>query len=252
MNIIGVVIPFILAASLGAFTTLGHPAPRPAVCSLVPIATYRDTATTFFVGAGAPDTVLAGPGSTTVGRGAGHWGRATGRPIFGQVVRVGDALGGAASPALERAFARLGRREVVVVPWDYAPDCEPVPWGRSARWVETTEPGFFRARPRPESQWLEGRPVLDAYRADLEPYPHAVFFQRGYRGTDALKTGPSLTPDEYFGLYAVLPDQTQYASGSDSALTALAVWERAHPEVAKKYPAPRILDFARRFLERRR
>jgi hypothetical protein len=247
-----IVNPLIVAASLSAFSTLGRSVPRPTLCSVVPIAAYRDTATTFFVGVGDSDTVLAGQGSTKVGSGPGHWGRGTTRPIFGQVVRIGRQLGGAASDALERAFSRRGTREVIVVPWDYAPDCEPVPWGRSARWVESTQPGFFRVRLRPESQWVDGRPVLDAYRADLEPYPHGLFFQRGYRGTSALKTGPSLTPEEYFGLYAALPDQAQTARESDSAATALAVWEREHPELAKKYPAPQVLDFARRFLERRR
>jgi hypothetical protein len=241
-----------VGATLVAFATLGRAAARPTLCSLIPVAAYRDTATAFFVGVGAPDTVLAGQGSTKVGSGPGHWGRGTERPIFGQVVRVGHHLGGAASPALERAFSKTGTREVVIVPWDYAPDCEPVPWGRSARWVESGEPGFFRVRPRPESQWVAGRPVLDAYWADLQPYPHGLFFQRGYRGTSALKMGPSLTPEEYFQLYAALPDQAQTARESDSAVTALAVWERAHPELAKKYPAPQILDFARRFLERRR
>jgi hypothetical protein len=244
--------PVIAAASLVAVATLGRAAPRPALCSLVPVAAYRDTATTFFVGVGAPDTVLAGRGSTRVGGGPGHWGRGTERPIFGQVVRVGHHLGGAASSALERAFSKTGTREVVIVPWDYAPDCEPVPWGRSARWVDSTQSGFFRVRPRPESQWVDGRPVLDAYWADLQPYPHGLFFQHGYRGTSALKTGPSLTPEEYFGLYAALPDQVQAARESDSALTALAAWERAHPELAGKYPAPQILGFARRLVERRR
>jgi hypothetical protein len=244
--------PFIVTASLVALATLGRSTTRPVVCSVVPIASYRDTRTTFFVGVGAPDTILAGHGSTRVGVGSGHWGRGASRPIFGQVVRVGDQLGGAAAPALERAFGRIGRREVVIVPWDYAPDCEPVPWSRSARWVESTQPGFFRVRPRPESRWLGGRPVLDAYWADLQPYPHGLFFQHGYRGTDALRTGPSLTPEEYFGLYAVLPEPGEGARAADSALAALAVWERAHPELAAKYPAPQILDFARRFLERRR
>lgn len=239
-----------VAASLLTLAALGHSAPRPGLCSPVPIAVLRDTATTFFVGIGTPDTMLAGPGPVKFSTEPGHWGRGTARLIFGQVVRVTHHLGGAASAAVERAFRRLDTRDVVIVPWDYAPDCQPVPWRRSARWVEGTQPGFFRVRLRPESQWINGRPVLDAYRADLEPYPHGVFFQRGYRGTGALKTGPSLTPEEYFELYAALPDQGQAAREPDRSAASLDAWERAHPELAAKYPAPQILGFARRILER--
>lgn len=218
-------------------------------CSLVPVAVARDAGVTFLVGSAMPDTLLSGPGTVRHEPNPGHWGPPSERPIFGQVVRV-EGLGGSDSASLESAFRRLGVREVIVVPWDYDAGCQPVAWSRSARWVETASPGFYRLRVRPESHWIAGKPVLDAFAADLEPYPHGLFFQRGYRGTDALRRGPSLTPEEYFALYAVLPDRAQVARDPSSVIAALEAWERAHPAAAAKYPAPQILQYARRLLER--
>lgn len=218
-------------------------------CSLVPVATGRHHSVTFLVGRAQPDTLLAGPGTVRHEEAPGHWGRPQGGPIFGQVVRV-DRLGGNEAASLESAFRRLGVREVIVVPWDYDPACQPVAWGRSARWVESTEPGFFRLSVRPESLWVAGRPVLDAFAADLEPYPHALFFRRGYRGTDALRREPSLSPDEYFGLYGALPDQAEAARDPAGAVAALEAWARAHPELAAKYPAPQVLQYTQMYLNR--
>ena len=231
-----------------------NPLPR---CSVVPVAIWRDTATTFFVGTALGDTVRAGYGgfgrrlSAWLGLGgAGHWGNPTRRTIYGQVIRV-DERGGAGAAALDSAFNGSNPRELIVVPWDYGPSCKAVPWGRSARWVEAAGLGFYRTRLRPRSQWVGGRPVADAFRADLEPYPHGVFFQMGYRGTDALRTGPALTPAEYFALYAALPDEGQARRDPQGAAAALAAWERQHPERAQRYPASEILRLARFLLEPR-
>jgi hypothetical protein len=165
------------------------------------------------------------------------------------VIRV-DRLGGADSAVFEQAFARLGAREVVVVPWDYGPDCSPVIWGRSFRWVESGAPGFYRLRARPASKSASGRPVLDAFRADLEPYPHGVFFQRGYRGTHAVRTGPALTPAEYFTFYSALPSSAVARERPQEARAILDALERAYPELAARYPATASLQLARAILDR--
>jgi hypothetical protein len=230
-----------------ALTTAGA-APHP-ICSLVPVAVFRDTAVTYLVGAAVPDTAPAGLGATRPSEAGGHWGAGRARAVFGQVIRV-DRLAGADSAVLERAFMRLDAREVVVVPWDYGPDCRAVVWGRSFRWVETAAPGFYRLRPRPESEWTTGRPVLDAFRADLEPYPHGIFFQRGYRGTHAVRTGPALTPAEYFSLYSALPPSSVASERPQAARAILDAWERTHPDLAAKYPATAALQFARAILDR--
>jgi hypothetical protein len=172
--------------------------------------------------------------------------------VYGQVIGV-ERLAGAARETVERAFQRLGRREIVVVPWGYDAGCDPVPWGGSARWVTTDAPGFYTLRLRPRSEWAGERPTFDAFAADLEPYPHGRFFARGYRGTAAVRTGPSLTPEEYFSLYAALPDHETLRDpvrARASAIEALDAWEQAYPEAARKYPAPQILGSVRRTLTR--
>jgi hypothetical protein len=222
--------------------------PRP-ICSVKPVAIFRDTAATYLVGTAAPDTVAAGRGAIEPSEAAGHWSAGRSRPIFGQVIRV-DRLGGADSAVLEGAFARLGARQVVVVPWDYGPDCRAVIWGRSFRWVESREPGFYRLRARPVGESVSGRPVLDAFRADLEPYPHGIFFQRGYRGTAAVRTGPALTPAEYFTFYSALPSSTLVREKPQEARAILEAFQRTHPELAAKYPAKSALQHARAMLDR--
>jgi hypothetical protein len=222
--------------------------PRP-ICSPVPVAVFRDTAVTYLVGTATPDTLAAGLGSARPSADPGHWGAGRPRPVFGQVIRV-DRLGGADSALLERAFARLGTREVVVVPWDYGPDCSPVIWGRSFRWVEGGAPGFYRLRARPERESAGGRPVLDAFRADLEPYPHGIFFQRGYRGTHVVRTGPALTPAEYFTFYSGLPSSALAREKPQEARAMLEELQGRHPELTTKYPANYALQLARAMLDR--
>jgi hypothetical protein len=219
------------------------------ICSVVPVAVFRDSTTTFLVGTAVPDTVAVGLGATRPSEAGGHWGAGRARPVFGQVIRV-DRLGGADSAALEQAFARLGAREVVVVPWDYGPDCRPVIWGRSFRWVDSGAPGFYRLRARPGSDSASGRPVLDAFRADLEPYPHGVFFQRGYRGTNAVRSGAALTPGEYFTFYSALPASTVARERPQEARAILDALERTRPDLASRYPATATLRLARAILDR--
>jgi len=218
------------------------------VCSFVPVAIGRDTTATYFIGRAGTDTILTGPGTVSFEMRFGHWGRPSSRSIYGRVVRV-EQLGGNGRRALEAVFARRGIRDVVVVPWDYDPACQPVPWVGVAHWVETTQPGFYRVRLRAESLWVDGRPVLDAFRADMEPYPHGVFFQRGYRGTDALRNGPALTPREYFELYAALPDWGLMTRDPTNAAILMHAWERSHLALGRSYPAAEVLKQTRASLQ---
>ena len=216
-------------------------------CSPIPVAMFRDTTVTYLVGRPLPDTVAAGVGATLPSTDQGHWGTGRARPVFGQVIRV-DRLGGADSAALEMAFGRLGQREVVVVPWDYGPDCRPVIWGRSFRWVQSPAPGFYRLRARPAAASVNGRPVLDAFRADLEPYPHGIFFLRGYRGTDAAHADGALTPAEYLTFYSALPSYPAARENREEARVALDALERRYPDLISRYPASEALRFARAVL----
>jgi hypothetical protein len=242
----------LLALSAFALAFPRRPAAASRVCSRIPVAVGRDPATTYFTGRAMRDSVRTGPGTLREQAQAvgGHWGSGRSRTIFGQVVQV-EKLGGNGAPAIEAAFGRGGGREVIVVPWDYDPACQPVPWASTARWVASDEPGFYRVRVRAESLWVAGRPVLDAFFADMEPYPHGVFFQRGFRGMDALRRGPSLTPAEYFELFAALPDLSRATRDPAVAAAELDAWEREHPAIAHTFPAPDVLRITRMALQRR-
>lgn len=148
----------------------------------------------------------------------------------------------------ESTFVIRASREAVVVPWDYDPACQPVPWARSARWVTHAEPGFYRARPRPRAAWIQGRPTYDAFRADIEPYPHGKYFERGYRNTDSAQAPGALTPSEYFELYSALPASADAVRDPEAALARLLEWEASHPDQAKRFPATRVLSYARRVI----
>jgi hypothetical protein len=196
------------------------------------------------LGVATPDTVLAGHGAVEAGTGPGHWGPGGERPIHGQLIRV-ERFGGADSTTLARAFGEAGNRDVVIVPWDYDPACRTAIWSRGARWVPLDRPGTFTVRLRPRSHWAQGIPTFDAFMADIEPYPLGVFFQRGYRGTDALQTQPSLTAAQYLELYRALPNGQMLRDDPEGAAELVAAWERANPELAATYPAPQILDGVR-------
>jgi len=77
------------------------------------------------------------------------------RAIYGQRVRI-DQLGERARRALPP-----GVRDVVLVPWAYGPDCRPLPWSRSARWVTDTRSGVFAAQLRPREHWAGDVPTFD-------------------------------------------------------------------------------------------
>ena len=211
------------------------------LCSVAPLPYGRNPTVTYFVGVALPDTMLAGPGRVRPSRGGGHWGPGRERTIYGQLVRV-DTLGGVQAGDVRNAFGRRGSREVLIVPWDYDAGCEPTYWTGSARWVTPDLSGFYTVTPRPRREWVEDIPTFDAFSADLEPYPHGAFFRAGYRGTDALKTSPSLDARELFGLYNVLPVWEDIRHRDSTAFERVFEWARDNPELAARYPAQRIFE----------
>jgi hypothetical protein len=164
--------------------------------------------------------------------------------VYGQLVRI-DTLGGANAQLLRDAMSRLESRDVLVVPWDYDPGCEPTSWSGSARWVEAGLVGFYEVKLRSQKQWAGSRPTFDAFTADLEPYPHGPFFREGFRGTDALRTRFSLDARAMFRLYEVLPIWGEWEVDAP-VLESMERWARENPELARKYPADEILDMNRR------
>lgn len=237
---VAVAVPASSAGRLSLFAS-------PPLCSLVPLPYGRDPAVTYFVGVALPDTVLAGAGRVRPSRWGGHFGSGRERPVYGQLVRV-DTLGGIQASDIRDAFIANANHEVLLVPWDYDPSCGPTYWSRSARWVDTNLSGFYTVTPRSQRSWINGIPTFDVFAAGLEPYPHGAFFRAGYRGTDALRTSPSLTPREIFDLYEVLPIHQEVERRDSTAFARVAQWARNNPDLAAKYPATNILQL----LDRRR
>ncbi len=227
---------------------LGTPATSKVRCSLAPFSGFRSAHQTHFIGIAAPDTVEAGPGAVKFNLEAGHSGYPRPRLIYGQVVRI-ERIGGAHAEVLREHFARSSSREVILVPWDYDAGCKTSLWPGSTRWIKRDRPGFFTVTLRPQEYWVGGRPTFDAFMAALEPYPHGEFYRHGYRGTDALKTGPSLSAEEYYTLYEALPDGEEFRRDPREATKALRQWKREHPALARKYPATEILEDIQYLLE---
>lgn len=211
----------------------------PARCSIVALPIAREPGTTYVVATATSDT-LAAPrdGGPTDQR--DHLPPELRYTTHGQVVRVGR-VHGADSAALERAFARLGRREALVVPWEHDPGCQPMRWMQGARWAPVAAPAGYRLRLRPPATWVDGRPVLDALVASAQPYPFGILAPRP---PDA----PALTPGEYVALLAALPTWDDLRDRRAEAGRRLDAWERAHPALAARYPAVAILRNARAVL----
>lgn len=244
MRIVLALYLLVVALVAGLLTAHELPASAAGFCSIVPVAVFRDTSIAYFVATAQPDTIASGPGRVRASPHGGHRGPASNRAIYGQLVTI-QRLGGVAAQEAESAFARRESRQALVIPWDYDPSCQPVPWARSARWVTNPQPGFYRAHPRPRVEWIDGRPTYDVFRADIEPYPHGTYFGRGYRNADSARAPGALTASEYFDLYATLPTSVEATRDPEGALAQLAEWEARHPDQARRFPATRVLGFAR-------
>ena len=236
----------LLFAALGISVLIGEvhvvlPGDTSPLCSIIPTFDTRYPTVTAILGRALPETVLAGPGAVQpVVDAPGHWGRARNAPIYAQLVEV-EALEDADHQRIIAWMQQRNDPRVAVVPWDYAPDCRPVAWGRSARWVSDTSPGFYRVRLRDSTDWAEGRPTFDAFHADLSPYPHGAFYQRGFRGTGAVRDGEGLTGSELFDFYRQLPTPEERAARSSLAESRLNQWLAANPALRHRYPVPLAL-----------
>jgi len=130
------------------------------------------------------------------------------------------------------------------VPWGDSPSCEPIGSNDPSPTWEPTKRGIFVGDLRPSDAWVQGTPTVDIHPAFLQPYPHALFFERGWMGTRLPGPG-DLSIDQYWSLYEALPDSAALDRDKTSALLPLRRWAREHPSWAKRYPAPEILDRVR-------
>jgi hypothetical protein len=240
--LIGVSLPLLgtlLAASAGSRPGGGR-------CSLIPLVPFRAPDEVVFVGSALWDTLLAGPGAVEYTTGEGHSGYGRSREVYGQLVgvdRVGKPWQGDISSDV---------REVVLVPWDYAPDCRPVIWGLSAQWVEPGTEGVYRGALRDPSHWADGRPTLDVRGPEFVPYPVAKRlrdrFAWGGRNADSVRG--ELTPHEALDLFEVLPTHDSLRADPLTAIQPAEAWASANPELRERWPARGLLRFLRRSAER--
>ncbi|WP_411282456.1 hypothetical protein [Gemmatimonas sp.] len=204
-------------------------------CSLAAPWGINDPLMIAFLGSPLADTVVAGNGLRTPVVAMGHSGSGAPRTAFGQRVRV-DRLGDRARRALPR-----DTREVVLVPWDYAADCRPVAWGRSARWLPDSLRGLFRARLRPQAQWAQGVPTFDVTGTQFQPYRDIA---EGTNTVDGVYSrAPRLSARSLLLFYDGLPPQAR-----DPDTLAAMQWMarvKADTTLAGRYPVTEFVYLAR-------
>jgi hypothetical protein len=194
-------------------------------------------------GTRAPLFLLATARSDTVRAGAGAI-RYTEPPsdpaaVHGQLFRL-DAVGGDVPAALARARAS-GIKEGILVPYGW--ECREVwRWHTSARWTRPGAQVMVDATMRPRSQWIGGRPTFD-----VEPGHDAYPDGYNYGAPDSTET--ILTPAQAFELTRSLPLYEQVERDPVAAYRGLLRWARAHPRLARRFPANYALEAAQEALE---
>jgi hypothetical protein len=211
-------------------------------CSKVGFQAIRSANTAHFIATTMADTVLTGAGTVRYVVAPGHSGPAVERLVFGQVVAV-ERIGGLASRGLRQP------QRVVLVPWDYGPDCTPTPWTRSAAWVDAGTRGLFSGVLRDSVHWAGGVPTFDVFAPEFEPYPQRVERQRRGR---SVPQDSMVSMEELFQLIELFPDQRLLPDSAEAATAALFAWARANPALNHRYPIANALTSARYLVARQR
>jgi hypothetical protein len=193
---------------------------------------------TVLLATGASDTILVGQGSTRPSTEGGHAGTGAPGPIYGQVFNVARFTG-ANAVLLSDVFHERGDSHAVIVPWDYDSGCRPSRWTRGFAWVPGGRPGTFTVRLRPDSLWVNGMPVFDAFLADFEPYPLSPMYRDDHiRPT--FRSSTWLTAEQYYELLEVLPTQQEREARPDSTWHVFLHWRDANSDLSQAYPANQI------------
>lgn len=238
------------AKVVAALLALGAPVAASA-CSKAPLPMGRPQGRlVMFVGTATTDTLFAGPGAVSYRTGQGHFGVGAERRIHGQVVRA-ESASAALSPAVRGALAGA---VAVLVPWDYGPDCHPVPWPRSARWTPPGTRGLFWGVLRDSAHWVGGRPTIDVHVPEHVPYVGGIVPRTdlAYAAGVREPMDTLLTPEQLLELYTLLPEGAPERDTVASALDPLRAWAREHPELARRNPARRLLGSAVNVVEHAR
>lgn len=161
------------------------------------------------------------------------------KPAPGQVFRLVRAAGAGARSLREES-------EIVLVPWGYRMDCQPVLWPADTHWVAPAQTGIIEAYLRPREEWVGNRPTLDVVAAGHQPYPQST----APASEDGSDLQPWLTVEEYWQLLNMLPTAEEVAQDTSGASTAILEWARNHPDLASRFPASEIVAYFRDLLAR--
>ena len=224
-----------------AATGLGIPSTADACSRYGFHPSFRSASTAHFIATATGDTIVAGPGAVKYVVAPCHSGPAGDRTVFGQVVSV-RRIGGLAP---RRAGVSYDR--VVLVPWDYGPDCRPTPWMRSTVWVSAGTEGLFTAALRDSAHWAGGIPTYDVFAPEFQPYPQQVGRQRRIRSQDA-----TVPMDELFDLMELFPEDRLLRDSADVAVEPLFRWARENPALTQRYPIANVLAGARALVRSQR
>lgn len=202
-------------------------------CSMSQFAALVNDSDAFFTGTTTADTLFAGPGPVSYRGAVDQLGRASGRPIYGQVVRV-DRIGGPAAKQLPKDVS-----EVVVVPWGVDSACRPVVWSLSAQWVTPGTRGLYVATLRAPEHWVDGRPTVDVHNTGEIPYTADAERIREMGPGDSAAS--LLSPEQLFKVYRALPTVSEIETRGPAVLEPLRAWAREHPDLATRPPARLLL-----------
>ena len=152
-------------------------------------------------------------------------------PVDGSYARI-RSIRGAAPEALSRFLAR-GDSSVILVAWGTEADCTYVAGrGPSARMGRQ----HIVAIPRPEREWIKGRPVLDIPIGYWATYP-------GLRMAQWRTKPDHLTPLEFADFYQALPTGEAFMADCATAMKPLQEWKRTHAPLARKFPVGDVAGF---------
>ncbi len=238
-----------LTAALGVIALAGAGAnearARNSFCSIDPFGAYTNKAATLFIGSATGDSL---PGGEPVNRAPGPLGRDSlplAAPGWSQVVTI-ERLSTSAPVTLAAAVSR-NRNRVLLIPWEYGPDCSPGTWSGSALWMQPGTRGFFSGVLRPKAKWVDDVPTFDVGAPNNIPYPSGMSF--GFR----MRGGIPLTADELMSLYDSLPrrnfertDRVTYLKREEERHRAIIAWGERHPDLARRPPLAAMLTAARR------
>jgi hypothetical protein len=212
------------------------------MCSLVGLPITRSQEDVFFVGSAMADTMLAGAGHHKWGTGVGHSGIGRSRKIYGQLVQI-DRLRGVSANRLP-----METKSVVLVPWDYGPDCSTVIWGQTAQWVTPGTHGVYQGTLRPRDEWANGIPTLDVFAPDFSPYPSGRHIR--YLSRDTIQQLLSL--EDVLDLYELLPTDSVLAATPETAIQPIEEWARRNTALVTQEPARSVLRLVRVTAEEQR